>query len=35
MSREIIWAYAKWLILTKKDDTLLNFKLFKELNKAA
>lgn len=32
MSKEIIWNYAKWLIANKLDDTLLNFKKFKELN---
>lgn len=35
MSREIMWNYMKWLVRTGKQDTLLNFKLFKELNKAA
>ena len=30
MSKEIIWSYMKFLIDNKLDDTIENFKKFKE-----
>lgn len=35
MSKEIIWNYMKFLIANKLEDTLENFKKFKELNEVA
>ena len=30
MSKEIMWSYMKFLIANKLDDTIENFKRFKE-----
>ena len=32
MSKQIIWDYMKWLIANQLQDTIANFKIFKEMN---
>lgn len=30
MSQKIMWEYMKWLIVNQLQDTIANFKIFKE-----